>query len=921
MKIRAACLLLALLPLGAPAADGVPELSYFEPVDSISDLCSTPYYLLVDHVTAGLPADRTGLRVDDRIVGIDGLRVRDFNEYCLVRYYHETDPTLPLTVIRSGKRIPMEITRPRAVRRGGFNMSGQEPDFLAALRQAGIVPERKSRLPASVQAATEAKRFIEGLFDTFGVQRPTYVGQIESVLGLFPARGRAAIVRLLATGDSDARKGVQNLLDVYLDLRFEQYDTATARIARTGLTDKKLDPFLSDLLAFYQRLALEPPLTREGIPWDVYGVDIYFFSVCFPYPVMPETVKPNFEPEFQEWFDLLTLGGPVHTPKLKNQARTCMRETGGFVGQVQAAILDGSSQGGWPYRSYLVWEPKARRKTMAMLHKRWENRPHDRVLTAIAMLGPAVLDNDVDTFAKAYAEIVKAGPRERAVANRITYSAYYYRGRKERIIERVRRFDRENGIPQVYLLLDQMSPAFKNRLDRGYHYRLTPTNEDLPFWIARNLTVPAVALTRSARAEQIEQLLADPDPERNRFGFELAKHDLAHRPDAEKLDRFLNAARAQDPLAALDALIYAFSFMPDNRWRSFKSAAVFNNYLIDLEDLHYRNLVAELNAIPDQNPDLPAAIQALAPKAGTPSMCLLLAAKLKAAGETDEAAYYEGKAADFYHGLDKVERRKNQVNLRALRDFAALPGFEENAQRYYDRIKKRNWAAVHLLGAILEARKGNKRGVLENITKSAAGKFPFYDSLYIYNREMYHGVENCRFAFLQDLMAAKMLSKRDLAKLRQLKDLDLPEQTANLQPVQLPHAATPAPVATGGAPREITDPFAPYVWIVARDTGLSCRHKQPGRAAPAMRALQELAAQHCTVTALVPGAARIWVGTDRGLFVIPRSDYRTAAAFAIKDAPANAPVHALERWGNTLSITYGAARKKASYDLAGKRWH
>jgi regulator of sigma E protease len=143
---------------------------------------------IISEVAAGMPADRAGIRADDRVVSIDGQKVVTWPQLqALVQASH--GGTLHLTVLRNGEEKQFEL---QAVR--GQAELGQ-PDYLigaqrvdpVVYRPIGTLPAIRAGGTATLAMMAEVLNIVKEL-----ITGRVSIKQLQSVVGITHESGQAA---------------------------------------------------------------------------------------------------------------------------------------------------------------------------------------------------------------------------------------------------------------------------------------------------------------------------------------------------------------------------------------------------------------------------------------------------------------------------------------------------------------------------------------------------------------------------------------------------------------------------------------------------------------------------------------------------------------------------------------------------------
>lgn len=734
------------------------------------------FYVRVTQVEAGLPADRAGIRLDDRIIGIDGLRVRNIPETTFLRHYYDRRTNLVLTLVRDGAitNIPVQSLFP--VRRLGIQFTETAPALDAVLKAwtlswqdvFGVAPPR---------LAADAGGLPKELLTAFAVEDP--VPRILPFMRMecFPPRALEALLDPAQDHSPARRESVRHLLQAYACLLAGKYPAATSLIADPRLFEQDSDPFLRQLAGFYKALA-ERPVSREGIQVSRYGVDLAFFVMCYPYPLVPEVSGsgPVFDAEFQARFNKASSGLDLFSDDLNRDAHLYLAKERGtaeeYVGQVKASLLDLENQGGWPFRSYLIYDKAKRPVILNQLLARLDEQP-DRILeTAFAILAPAMIERNTAAFERAYAIVAASGGREAGFANDLIRLTERHWGLKTgRHREVMRRIGAERPQAAIYEYLASASPAFRRRAEAGAMLRNGTFVEDLGYACSH---MPDIVARAIAEPVDVEEIVSQVETGALK----------SQAPNAEEALRALSYALGTDPQpAVLDALIrlrsmagvgavcealacafgYQAAFSP--RQASTDIVNPCRDFLLAVEREHYRAVANALKTMDGTGPQFDRQIERWCRDAGIPSVWLLIARKLGEAGRTEEAQRYADKAVGFHYVL--MQSCQRPPAFVACRDLASVPGMSAEFERYRLDLESRPGQGPDLLLAIMASYEGDADAAVGHMVASTKRSRRQTEDSWLYDGEVWVSAAALVERLVANLRTAGPLTGEQEARLKE----------------------------------------------------------------------------------------------------------------------------------------------------------
>lgn len=773
--------------------------AYFDSVTSITSAPSD-FFIQVSSVRRGLPADRAGLKAGDSIVGIDGVRVRNLKEYNLIRFFYDQRPAVALTIVRDGKLMALTIPDPKPVRYGGFDMTDHTPRFLAALKSAGILTDDLFPEPFPGIRSAATNDLINLLVEPFLDAEDTSLepgSDTAIALSSFPARGQEEIIALLATNTPADREWVRGLLKVYGRLLFEKPAEAIRMMNEATLSARQPKPFLGSLLQFYRKVAEHPMSQDEVAPLKAYQVDAHFFALCYPYPITPGTRPYTFpaDPTFQDNFSKAFTGSKTRVIFQDELAGVAMTLAGlkegdpveRYMRQVKAAVLDFENHGGWPYRSALIWSASQSDTMITGLVQRLAQRPEERTEIGLSLIGPSMIAGDEETFRQACGITLEAGPKISALTHWIIDAAISVRGNlppghwREIAIST----DNARRIPPVYAYLQRTSPGFERRCSAGWSMIDGAFHGDVvgpsSYCFAMPLVV-AKALEKPVDARHLPDLAGVPEGSAASDEIEKAAAEwtfvLAFNPDPKYVNAFLKLTPRLGAGKAFDVIRQVIPYH-QTLWNHGYTANgliikdVYKTFFADVERRHYRETVAALEKLNNDDPELPRKIADLYATAGVPSVGLLLSKKLKEAGHSELSGSYQQRAVDFWDGLLLAFPHDLNAHVWPCRDLASTTGFEEVFDRYdlteqngNANLETRLKAMLQVYRAITESYRGQYDATVEELVRSNVPALQTAQVVSLYNGETYPAFAQLRTQLVTDLRKAGRLSAEQELKVQ-----------------------------------------------------------------------------------------------------------------------------------------------------------
>jgi len=777
-----------------------PLSRYFDETAALKTV-PTQFVLRVRMVVPGFPADAAGIRPGDVLLGVDGLRVRDSREWFMLRMFDISRPDLSLTLARGDtiRVVAFQTTRP--IRRVSLDATDVHPNLLEELEHAGI--DLKAIESGSSAPGRETNEVASVLDAPGATNRHVTAETTGSILAL-PARIQDSLLALSASTNAADRRWVSDFLEVFHLLTEEKWSAATQRIRDRNLESLGADPFLRSVVAFYRNVAAQPPRRDAELSAERYAVDIPFFALCYPYPLCGENshsfaADPRFQRCFNRVFSYTSTAPHALVSAASSYAGAALSDDDDplpdverYIAQVKASILDEQNHGGWPYRSAIIYERPGRQQTMAALKQRLVAQPDDAVITAMAMIGPCVIDNNLDDLHRAYQIIVRAGAREAWTADRIVNQACqgWPNDDRDGIVQVLADFDNRPSLPAFYQCMAAASRIFQHRTSHAACVNNTacstmPTRLcwSEPLVVAKALQNPGVPPMRDY---SVDALLSD-DPQVADRSLALLKSALVFDPGNSDLQDL--SALCLKPAAGrvVEALTYVLFYRANLRVTDQLSLSGIRGNLFDaVEKTHYAHVSAEIAMLDNQDPRLAARLNGIYAKFGVPSISVCISAKLRAAGQTDLADEYARKVVDFYAAAAGIWDHA-WVDRLALREFVSQPGFETWIALYQNaETPKARSRSGWILQAIADSYQDRSAAVVDDVIKSC-DYGSWRDALtYIYHGRLMASDGQIRSCLLEQ--AIKRLAPSD-EQIRRLQKCRAPEIQAVLR--SLPHADGP----------------------------------------------------------------------------------------------------------------------------------
>lgn len=797
MKRMRACLGACLLVLAAGAAED-PAARYFDETAAIK-VAPTNFVLRVRIVETGFPAAAAGLQAGDLLFAVDGMRVRDYRDLAILRMFDETRPDMTLTIARHGEIKDLRIPQTRPIRRGGFAADDVRPNFLKELGRRDVnlaCLEQGTSRPG----APETNNAVE-VADANGPANSRLFTEAENSMLALPARVQEALLVKASTGGPSGAQWVSSFLDTFHLLTEEKWSEAAKRLQGQEPETPNDAPFLRDLLSFYSRIAAKPPRAGTRLSAENYGVDIPFFALCYPCPLCRED-RPAFssDPLFQKYFDWYFSGDSAFQSSLSSAAyrytswsMNDAQEEGAssaerYIAQVKAAIICEQEHGGWPFRSVLIYDKPDRARVVAALKKRLVDKPQEAAITAIAMIAPTAIDDDAESFKRAYKIAAAAGPRVTWVADRILKGTcrYWPNHERDKFVQALLEFDGSLPLPDYYRCLMAISPVFQYRISHAVAVS-GPRDSTIPIrvcWseplvVVKALQNPCPAETQEYTAEA----LVSDDPAESAKALAQLTAEMVFCPGNDYIQDLATLSRKPGAGKVLDALTHVLFYRANLGVADQLELRQIRTELFEaVEKNRYARVSAEVGALDVKNPKLAEKLGACYAKWGVPSVCVLISAKLHAAGQNEAADDYARKVVDFYDAAAAAWGDTHIYRL-ALRDFVSIPGFEPWIGKY---LSPENASAgldsTFILKAIVDAYREQTESVVEDLVRSCQPNLERESFTYLYRGRLCQNSGQLRSAVLDELLQHHALSDEHIARLRQTRAPEILSALAQTAP-------------------------------------------------------------------------------------------------------------------------------------------
>ncbi len=776
----------ALIPVCAALAAN--PARYFDGVNP-GTLPPQRFGTLVEDVTKGYSADIDGVKPGDLIIGIDSNRVRDLGEAAFMHYSHDDRPETTLTVIRDGALTILTARPIFPTMRAFVKVRSAGPPVSDLLKAWNVSLADIFGSPPPAFGPDAATGAIRDVLDAFDATEPVPRVQPFMAIEYLPARAQDALWALTARKNPADREWVLALLQVFARLVTEHYDEAGALIAQHHLLDRKMDPFLDRLAVFYKALIDRRISVANGLSLAPYDVDADFFAFCYPYPVTAPKAAHSFEfdPDYQALFDRATSGLAVSDDDFRGKAYGyanpgTSNDTERYIGQVKAALLDQENHGGWPFRSTVIYSEPGRSKTISQLLARLDAKPDRTVETAFALLAPSVIANNETAFRRAYTILAAAGDREAGCANDIINNTERFWSLKPEALQRARQsIEASRSLPEFYQCLRKLSPTVDRHLANGTCQRVGTFIQGAstychayPVVVARAFAVPPDPEAVN-RVEQVALLTGNATDIRE--ALVVLSADLASKPRLARLTNLLDLHDrvGAGPVCEAAARVLTYLAVIGDRFEpadGVDAVQRLRTFFANVESLHYAKIARELSAIENDDPTLDGTVEDYCQEAGVPSVCLLLAAKLREAGHARQAEHYVDKAIGLYMPILQGYASPERFRM-AFRDFTSVPGFEDRFLAYRQWMGNDNSVGSHVLKAVAASYRNDGDTVVREVLASAKSGGPKSSESYLYDRAVFNSAEDLRARLLHNLMAKKALTEEQVAQLKAAPKLQL----------------------------------------------------------------------------------------------------------------------------------------------------
>ncbi len=913
----------------------------------------TSYCLEVTRVIKNSAAERAGILPGDRVICIDGLRVFSMEEYVIVRFMNDTKSNIPLTIIRNGAVQDIRLNNPKPVRRAGYYMQERKEIFLKALIRHKVFPFSNAQSgkpePLAEQLDNGFRTWMAG--SAFFTNQSVYAQEnpmsAESMLTWFPMRAQAAIVNVLKTADGHTRLWIKRLLEVYLLLRRAQYDSAAGWITDGNMTDNPPDPFLNVLLAFYQQvLRHRSPADKDDL-FALLECTPDTFLLCYPFPV--EMTGKNrksfaFDPEFQKAYSASINTAPRLPKEVNDLAIEYIRrsmksknETERYMLQARAALINPKSYGRWLHRSYLIRNKSTRLTVFKGLKKRWTEQPEERGLTAFGLACVALLEKDMQTFENAYRTIQASGARETARL----YGSLYEMCRRSRrsgiswqaVREKITAISGDATLPAVYARLMEILPDSDFAFPCGVFDKEQRKIISFAEYVEKNKSTLARCLRHRPLVDpdaRVADAVKNGTVKTRKDLATLLSREIAYYPSQHTFDLFLQLAGSTPRDHIFDCICFFIGYHFSTQQKNPINVSQIPHYFQPMEYLHYEEIYKTLQKMKPSDPKFDSVVAQSLAQAGVPSVYLLIASTLRDADKTRRAQQMTEKIVNFYESLAGVYHGNNFL-WNALRDFASVPGFSEQARPYNkDFVQKRlYYDSTYVLSAILSSYTNDTRQIVSQLKKSVSPRIQKDSGQFIYGGKVYTEVADLRKDFVRDLEKRKILSQSEWTELKKTSGLaSVFNNTKNdtVNTVRLPpkHAPSPKHLKKSRLPAKseivlrVDDRFAPLEWIGTRKGEIVSHNPKTGDVVYYKQGLPVVLFPDFNVRKLLPLKERVWVGSNHGLFALIRAKGKWKE-IAVNATEVDMEITGLSVKDNLLTITYGKERK-AVLDVEKNEW-
>ncbi len=624
-----------LLIAGAVCAADGRQLSYFIPPADNQD--PTPFASKVSQVLPGSPAEIAGIRVGDILIGADGKRAFGRHDMRVLDALADHLDQRKVHLIRQSRLVTISVDQLIGPGRIGIEYEDSPATLTALLNKLEIAPA--DLLREAFHLPSERKL------------HPVEIALLDNV----PVR----VVHDL--GISQDKDWIRNFARVFLQISKEDYAAVKKIIETTNLLREAPSPFLQDLLTLYQRIAADPP-AYDRFPIAGYNAEPEFIAICYPYPFKLLESSPTAfadEPEFRKQY-LAVYEGSASEREAAVKALRPERGLNGldkYLAQTRHALVSNVR----PTRGPKDLAPE--------LFKRIEGDSPS--LTAAYALLFLNMSNKttMEPFKRAYAVIMKAGSRERALADgllkRYIECFHAAHGNIQGVYSSAATLRPTGDTAAIYHCLAKLNGFVRYRTQTGTSWLDGTQNRRLSTSVQARLCT-LQALRDPVEAANHDELIAEAagsdDP------------DFVFRAARVAMERLRSFKPGRPDFAAFEGLFVKLlpfqktelmmELLECHRALGLFSSSVQKSLLPDMITADARGLqkIASLNAGSEH---LEATCRAIMQKHGLPLVQLQLGLRLTQIGEPELATPYLRRAGHFYSTLvdtygDRT-RQKRQI--------------------------------------------------------------------------------------------------------------------------------------------------------------------------------------------------------------------------------------------------------------------
>jgi len=329
--------LLAIVTASCPAADSFEGA--FGALDPVAAGMDPELVSLVvprvESVDDGSPAKAMGLKVGDRLVGLDGLLVVGKAEWDLVRYRRSDTPKdIRIAVLRDYRVIELRSETVLPGRRVGFSFAEESAVRMAALARIGF------KVPDDQEIALT-----------------------------FPPRAALALLRWNAhRGPEESSAWVGEFAVLFTALTNQHWAAAAGQSA---IAVPASCPQIQKLERFYRALAAYHAAGEQDPDPNYLGEDLTWYTIHYPYPhvLLPElgAFKHSDAALVTALEELRHHSGEVAFGRAAVERLVIQEGESDYAHRVKFAVLHPDNHGGWPYRHADIYEAKTRGPILAAL--------------------------------------------------------------------------------------------------------------------------------------------------------------------------------------------------------------------------------------------------------------------------------------------------------------------------------------------------------------------------------------------------------------------------------------------------------------------------------------------------------------------------------------------------------------------------